>query len=224
MANESNRESDMILMHANAATDIGGDFLCIFIFILSLSYYIKGIYKGIVFVLVIVTLALGGYKKMGGRRRRLLKDNRGVSTLTSYIMISSIAIIFFGIIAITTTGTFIRGPSQIVMRGDFSDIGNDISTKIVDIYIVAPENGTLNTSLRMPTSVAMQEYEVNAEAATADQMIKVSALHTNTEVTVTINEIAQANTVNVTGSTLSGNQEHWLRYNSTEGEIELATS
>ena len=157
---------------------------------------------------------------MGGRRR-LLKDNRGVSTLTSYIMISSIAIIFFGIIALTTTGTFIRGPSQIVMRGDFSDIGNDISTNIVDIYIVAPENGTLNTSLRMPTSVAMQEY--NASVDESNQMIKVSALHTNTEVTVTINEIAQANTVNVTGSTLSGNQEHWLRYNSTEGEIALVT-
>ena len=157
---------------------------------------------------------------MGGRRR-LLKDNRGVSTLTSYIMISSIAIIFFGIVALTTTGTFIRGPSQIVMRGDFSDIGNGISTKIVDISIVAPENGTLNTSLRMPTSVAMQEY--NASVDESNQMIKVSALHTNTEVTVTINEIAQANTVNVTGSTLSGNQEHWLRYNSTEGEIALVT-
>ena len=157
---------------------------------------------------------------MGGRRR-LLKDNRGVSTLTSYIMISSIAIIFFGIVALTTTGTFIRGPSQIVMRGDFSDIGNDISTKIVDIYIVAPENGTLNTSLRMPTSVAMQEYNASVDAN--DQMIKVSALHTNTEVTVTINEIAQANTVNVKGSTLSGNQEHWLRYDSTEGEIALVT-
>ncbi|MEA1957178.1 MAG: hypothetical protein U9N01_02350 [Euryarchaeota archaeon] len=150
-----------------------------------------------------------------------MKDNRGVSTLTSYILISSIAIIFFGIIALTTTGTFIRGPSQIVMRGDFSDIGNDISTKIVDIYIVAPENGTLNTSLRMPTSVAMQEF--NASVDESNQMIKVSALHTNTEVTVTINEIAQANTVNVKGSTLSGNQEHWLRYNSTfDGEKTLA--
>jgi hypothetical protein len=162
---------------------------------------------------------------MGGRRRRLLKDNRGVSTLTSYIVISSIAIIFFGIIAITTTGLFVERPGKIVMRGDFSDIGNDISTKIVDIYIVAPENGTLNTSLRMPTSVAMQEYEVDANVDESNQMIKVSALHTNTEVTVTINEIAQANTVNVTGSMLSGNQEHWLRYNSTfDGEKTLVTS
>ncbi|MCK4476657.1 MAG: hypothetical protein KAU16_08015 [Methanophagales archaeon] len=146
------------------------------------------------------------------KRRRLLKDNRGVSTLTGYVVISSVAIIFFGIIAITTVGSFVERPSQIVMRGGYSDVGNDISTKIVDIYIVAPENGTLNTSLRIPRSVAMQEYEVNATVDKNNQMIKVSALHTNTEVTVTINEIAH--TVGVNGSTLSGNPEHWLRYDS----------
>ena len=142
----------------------------------------------------------------------MLRDNRGVSTLTGYIVISSVAAILFGIIAITTVGTFIEQPSQIVMRRDFSDVGNEISTKIMDIYIIAPENGKLNTSLRLPLSVARQEYEVGAEAANQDQMVKVSALHTNTEVTVTINGIAQ--TVNVTGSTLSGNPEHWLRYDS----------
>ena len=159
---------------------------------------------------------------MEKRRLRLLEDDRGMSTLTGYIVISSIAIIFFGIIAITTTGLFIERPSKIVMRGGYSDIGNDISTKIVDVYIVAPENGTLNTSLRMPRSVARQEYEVNASVDESNQMIKVSALHTDTEVTVTINEIAQAHTVTVRGSMLSGNPEHWLRYNSTfDGEKTL---
>ena len=126
-----------------------------------------------------------------------------MSTLTGYVAISSIAIIFFGIIAITTTGLFVERPSKTVMRGGYSDVGNDISTKIVDVYIAAPENGKLNTSLRIPRSVARQEYEVNASEANQDQMVKVSALHTDTEVTMTINGIAH--TVNVTGTTLSGN-------------------
>jgi hypothetical protein len=151
---------------------------------------------------------------MEKRRLRLLKDNRGMSTLTGYVVISSVAIIFFGIIAITTVGSFIERPSQIVMREGYSDVGNDISTKIVDIYIIAPENGQLDTRLRIPASVARQEYEVDAEAANQNQMVKVSALHTNTEVTVTINGIAH--TVGVNGSTLSGNPEHWLRYNSNK--------
>lgn len=139
-----------------------------------------------------------------------MEDTSGMSTLTGYVVISIVAIIFFGIVAITTTGTFIERPGQIVMRGGYSDVGNDISTKIVDIYIIAPEKGKLNTSLRMPVSVARQEYEVDANVNQSDQTIKVSALHTNIEVTVTINGIAH--TVNVTGSTLSGNPEHWLRY------------
>lgn len=159
---------------------------------------------------------------MEKRRLRLLKDNRGMSTLTGYVVISSVAIIFFGIIAITTVGSFIERPSQIVMREGYSDVGNDISTKIVDIYIIAPENGQLDTRLRIPASVARQEYEVDAEAANQNQMVKVSALHTNTEVTVTINGIAH--TVGVNGSTLSGNPEHWLRYNSTDGETTLVAS
>ena len=142
----------------------------------------------------------------------MLKDNRGMSTLTGYVAISSIAIIFFGIIAITTTGLFVERPSKTVMRGGYSDVGNDISTKIVDVYIIAPENGTLNTSLRIPRSVARQEYEVDAYVDKSDQTIKVSALHTDIEVAVTINGIAH--TVNVTGTTLSGNPEHWLRYDS----------
>jgi hypothetical protein len=152
---------------------------------------------------------------MEKRKLRLLKDNRGMSTLTGYVVISSVAIIFFGIIAITTVGSFIERPSKIVMREGYSDVGNDISTKIVDIYIIAPENGKLTTSLRIPGSVARQEYKVDANVVDkSDQTIKVSALHTDIEVTMTINGIAH--TVNVTGSTLSGNPEHWLRYDSNK--------
>ena len=147
------------------------------------------------------------------KKRKLLEDTDAVSSMIEFILVSSIALLFFVMVTLYFTPLLLEGSQQTVAMERFGDIGNDISTKMVDIYIIAPENGSLSTDLTMPTSVGGHEYMVNADVSNLDQMITVSSLKESTlEVSVTINGIAQ--TVAINGSTLSGSSEHKLSYSS----------
>lgn len=146
-------------------------------------------------------------------RKRMLKDEDAASSMVEFILVSAIAIIFFVVITLSLSEIFIEGAGEQVAMKQFSDIGNDISTKIVDFYIVAPQNGTLATDLTMPRSVGGHYYEVDADIDAINQMITVSSQRSsNLDVSITINGIAH--TVSIRGSTLSGNPEHQLSYDS----------
>ncbi|MDY6965071.1 MAG: hypothetical protein SVM80_03765 [Halobacteriota archaeon] len=146
-------------------------------------------------------------------KESLFKETRAVSGLMEFIFTSGIAIALFTIMLLYSQGLFIEDPGETVALERFSDIGNDVSTKIVDIYIIAPENGKIVTDLTMPTSVGGHDYQVNTQAQ-ADQMVTVSSLtSSDLEVTVSINGITH--TVGVTGTTSSRSTQHQLSYDSS---------
>lgn len=147
-------------------------------------------------------------KKMNG----IFEDTRAVSTVLEFVFTTGIAITLFILILLYSTGMFIEAPGRTVALERFTDIGNDISTKIVDIYIIAPENGILITDLTMPTSVGGHDYMVDAEAQ-VNQMVTVRSMKSpELTVSVTINGITQS--VGVNGSTYSGSYEHRLSFDS----------
>jgi hypothetical protein len=113
---------------------------------------------------------------------------------------------------------FLENPGNIVMEKRFSDIGNQISTNIIDMYIVMPDNGELETDLIMPVKAGGDYYEVKASTDPGgNQMITVVALHSTKSVVVTLNSIAR--TMPVEGSTISTQSTHKLTYsNLWEGD------
>ncbi|MDY6931421.1 MAG: hypothetical protein SVJ22_05855 [Halobacteriota archaeon] len=151
---------------------------------------------------------------MLNKSSEILENEEAVSTILEFIFTTGIAIALFVLILVYSTGLFIEAPGRTVALERFTDIGNDISTKIVDIYIIAPENGILITDLTMPTSVGGHDYMVDAEA-NGDQMVEVSSMkNSDLKISVTINGITQS--VGVNGSTYSGSTEHRLSFDSTE--------
>jgi hypothetical protein len=58
----------------------------------------------------------------------------------------------------------------------FTDIGNGISTRIVDVYAIAPVKGTVSTKFDIPDDIAGKEYsvEIGPGANPVDQDVMVS--------------------------------------------------
>ena len=54
------------------------------------------------------------------------------------------------------------------------DIGNGVSTRIVEIYVLAPGEGNITTKFDIPNDVAARSYQVDIQPAGADENIVVS--------------------------------------------------
>jgi hypothetical protein len=70
--------------------------------------------------------------------------------------------------------TIMEGPVNQVSLAAFSDIGNGVSTRIVDVYVTAPYNGSISTSFDLPDDVADKAYFVEIGQVGASQEVTVS--------------------------------------------------
>lgn len=136
-------------------------------------------------------------------------DNRAVSFSLEYILISSIAILFFSAILVISGSMLLDIPTDIAATQQFNDIGNDIATKMIMFYLIAPENGTLNTSLEMPTTIGGHAYTVRMSTSnTTDQRVIIAADDIDLTVSYTINGIGAS--IPIDGETHSTSGEHRL--------------
>lgn len=89
----------------------------------------------------------------------------GVSSLIEYIQITGILMIFMVIILVLIPPVFINGPLNTLTQHAYVDIGNGISTRIVDLYIISPyvgiSQGLIVTDFDIPDDVAGRGYIVD---------------------------------------------------------------
>lgn len=142
----------------------------------------------------------------------LLRNEDGVASTTGYLLYSSIFIMFFVMIHFSVNDVLLERQSDIVIEEEFSDIGNMLSTTLTDIYLIAPENGKLETKIIIPTTIGNEYYEINADVATTDQIIEVRSQSSQRKVNVTISGIAT--TVPINGTAMSAEMEHRINYDS----------
>jgi hypothetical protein len=132
------------------------------------------------------------------------EDHReaGVSTLIEYVMITTILLILFVVMLLQVNSTFMQGPAETLQYNAFTDIGNGVSTRIVDVYAIAPPTGNITTSFPLPEDVAGQNYfvMVYTGATAADQYVLVS----QGIITSNISLAGISATRNVTGNTTAG--------------------
>lgn len=135
-----------------------------------------------------------------------------VSTTVGYILFSAIFLGFFILVQLNADTLLVQGPSHAVMDEEFRDIGNMMSTTITDMYLIAPENGYLETAYRIPTEIGGESYTINADVATTDQVIEVTSTTSGRSVSVTIGGIAS--TLPINGTATSSTPEHRISYDS----------
>jgi len=102
---------------------------------------------------------------------RIFHNDRAVSSMHEYIMISGVLMLLMVITVLTMTNSIILPPINHLTEYSFIDIGNGVSTRIVDLYVIAPDNGNITTFYDIPDDVAGREYFVLiGSTATGDQV------------------------------------------------------
>src|SRR5512136_2533211 len=86
----------------------------------------------------------------------------GVSHLIEYIIITGIVILLFVIMVPMTNEAFIERPTEYLTGYAYTDIGNGVSTRIIDLFAIIPyyNNATIITKFDIPDEVAGRDYWV----------------------------------------------------------------
>jgi len=88
------------------------------------------------------------------------KNEAGVTNLIEYVMISGVLMFLMVVMMLMVNTNIMEEPADQVSSAAFTDIGNGISTRIVDVYVTAPYNGTISTNFDIPDDVAGKDYFV----------------------------------------------------------------
>jgi hypothetical protein len=136
-------------------------------------------------------------------------DESGVANLVEYLTITGILMVLLIVTIFATNAIFMQGPADRLAYHSFVDVGNGISTRIVDIYMIAPDNGTITTDFDIPDDVAEQDYFVEMAENGGDQKVVVS----RGDIRSTISIAGIGATMGVTGNT-TGSGINRLTYDS----------
>jgi hypothetical protein len=141
-------------------------------------------------------------------------DDSGVTAMLEYIITFVMAFIIFTMLLSMFDGMFIQGPERTVSAIQFADVGNDVTAKILDTYLIAPATGNVTTVFEMPQTAAGKDYtlEIRTSANGWDKEIIVESPYTQMNVSVTLNGVNS--TIPIVGNTSSMAETHRVRYDS----------
>jgi len=100
----------------------------------------------------------------------------GVANLIEYIMISGVLMGLLIVMLLLVNTNIMEDPANRLSYVAFTDIGNGISTRIVDVYSIAPRDGTITTRFDIPDDIAGKDYfvEIGPGANPVDQDVMIS--------------------------------------------------
>ena len=98
-----------------------------------------------------------------------------VSHMIEYTLITGIVILLFVIMVPMVTEAFIRGPTEQLTESAYTDIGNGVSIRIIDLYAIIPyyNTATITTRFDIPDDVAGRDYLVEIKG-NPGEMIRIS--------------------------------------------------
>lgn len=83
-----------------------------------------------------------------------------VSHLISYIVFSAILVTFTVLVMLTIPMIMTQTPYEQLTSSSFVDIGNGISTRIIDLHSVRPLNGYISSKISFPREIVGNPYLV----------------------------------------------------------------
>jgi hypothetical protein len=113
-----------------------------------------------------------------------LNTESAVANLIEYIMISGVLMGLLIVMLLLVNTNIMEDPANRLVYVAFTDIGNGISTRIVDLYAITPRDGTISTRFDIPDDIAGKDYfvEIGPGADPVDQDVMVSRGYLETHV------------------------------------------
>jgi hypothetical protein len=140
-----------------------------------------------------------------GPQNKPVQTESGVVNLVEYIMVSGVLMALLVVMLLLVSSTIIEGPANRLSYVAFTDIGNGISTRIIDVYALAPSDGSLSTGFDIPDDVADKDYFVVIGQGNnpVDQDVQVSRGFLETHVSLAGIGASRGVTGNTTGKGLN---------------------
>ena len=149
---------------------------------------------------------------------RNMKDTElAAATLIDYIMVSGVIMVLFVIMLLLVNTNIMENPANRVLYVSFTDIGNGVSTRMVDIYAVAPANGTIDSKFDIPDEIVGRSYYVEINPGGeggVDQVVVVSRGDSRMDSTIALAGIGASSKGSAGGST-TGAGINRIGYNSS---------
>jgi len=80
--------------------------------------------------------------------------------MIEYVMVSGVVMCLLIVMLLLVNSTIMEGPANRLSYVAFTDVGNGISTRIVDVYAIAPLDGTISTRMDIPPDIAGKVYYI----------------------------------------------------------------
>lgn len=96
------------------------------------------------------------------------------ATLIEYITVSGVCMGLLIILLLLITTNLMENPTNRIVSVAFTDIGNGVSTRMVDVYSLAPVKGTIVSKFDIPDEILGKSYFVEIDQEGADQIVIVS--------------------------------------------------
>ena len=108
-----------------------------------------------------------------GNTRNYRCGEDGVATMIEYVSVSGVLMALFIVMMLLVNAYFMEGPVNTLTYAGFTDIGNGISTRIVDVYAVAPETGNLTSHYDLPDDIVGNSYGIEIVGDASGQTVQV---------------------------------------------------
>ena len=113
-----------------------------------------------------------------------LHNESAVANMIEYLLITAVIMALFIVMLFLVNTNIMEGPANRVIYVSFTDIGNGVSTRIVDVYAIAPDEGDITTHFDIPDEIVGRGYfvDLGSNSNSADQDITVSRNYLNVRI------------------------------------------
>jgi hypothetical protein len=80
--------------------------------------------------------------------------------MMEYLMISGVIMVLLVVMLLLVNTNIMENPANRLVYVSFTDIGNGISTRMVDLYAIAPNEGNMTTNFDIPDEIVGRSYIV----------------------------------------------------------------
>jgi hypothetical protein len=141
--------------------------------------------------------------------------------MIEYLMVTAVIMGLFIVMLLLVNTNIMEDPANRLVYVAFTDIGNGVSTRMIDVYAISPNDGTIFTKFDIPDDIAGNDYSVEVGSRQNqdsgefnDQYIRIYRNYLSTDIALSGIGVTR----NVGGST-TGKGMNTICYNSS-GVIE----
>jgi hypothetical protein len=158
-----------------------------------------------------------------GHTSNHIPNELAASNMIEYLMVTAVLMALLIVMLLLVNTNIMEEPANRLAYVAFTDIGNGISTRMIDVYAISPVDGTILTKFDIPDDIAGRDYFVEVGTRQNkvnflmnDQYIRVSRGFLTTDIAVSGIGASR----NVSGST-TGKGMNTICYNSSGSDPEV---